>query len=399
MTRPVFESASLPMTWLRSALVMALLLSGFPLVACNGQGQAAPAGPPPATPVRLEVVTATDVADTTDYVATVRGQRSATVQPQVDGIVRRIHVRSGQTVRAGTPLVQIDAARQQAAVASREAAIAARDADVALARQRAERLRELRRQGVVSQDELDAAEAALTSAEAAATAVRAELREGRVQLQYHQVLAPASGIVGDIPVRVGDRVVPDTVLTTLDQSDALEAYIQVPVERARDLRVGTPVTILGPGGEPLAETRVSFVSPRAEGTTQSVLAKAPLTNGAAGLRTAQYVRARLRWSTAPGLLVPVLSVVRVNDQYFVYVAEPQAGGGLVARQRPVKVDRVVGDAYLVESGLTEGQRIVVGGVQKILDGAPIQEAPREPAGAQSQTGGGDAGAAPGTSAK
>lgn len=373
MSYPVSNQTPSPGALVSRAWRAAVLLAALPLAACNDQGQSAP-GPPPPTPVRLEVVKTTEVADTTDYVATVRGLRSTTVQPQVDGIIRRIHVRSGQVVRVGTPLVQIDAARQQAAVASREASIAARDADVALARQRADRLRELRAQGVVSQDELDQAEATLKSAEASAASVRAELREGRVQLQYHQVLAPAAGVVGDIPVRVGDRVTPDSVLTTLDQVDELEAYIQVPVERSRDLRPGMPVTLLDSSGATITETAISFVSPRAEGATQSVLAKAPLRHGSAGLRTAQYVTARVRWSSAPGLLVPVLSVVRVNDQSFVYVAEPGQDGALVARQRPIEVGPIVGDAYTVQSGLAAGERIVVGGVQKIGDGAPIQDA-------------------------
>jgi len=88
------------------------------------------------------------------------------------------------------------------------------------------------------------------------------------------------------------------------------------------------------------------------------------------LRAQQFVRALVVWHTAEGLTIPVLSVMRINDQYFVYVAE-EKDGGLAASQRPVKVGRIVGNDYVVQSGLEAGQRIVVSGVQKLAHGAPI----------------------------
>jgi RND family efflux transporter MFP subunit len=313
------------------------------------------------------------VRETTDYIGTLRALRSTTIQPQVAGHVTRIFVASGDRVGAGAPLVQIDPDRQQAAVDTVEAALAARQADVDLARQNLGRLRSLLAERVVSQAEVDQAEAALKTSEAGLDASRAQLREGRVQLRYFQVVAPTAGTVGDVPIRVGDRVTTDTMLTTIDSIDRLELNVQVPSQRAASLRPGLVVQVLGDDGEPLVDTEATFISPRVDEATQSVLVKTVFANPGT-LRANQFVRARLVWATKPGLLVPVLAVLRLNGQPFVFVAE-DTNGRLVARQRPVTLGPISGDAYSVVAGLEAGQRVIVSGVQRLGDGVPIAVAP------------------------
>jgi multidrug efflux pump subunit AcrA (membrane-fusion protein) len=89
-----------------------------------------------------------------------------------------------------------------------------------------------------------------------------------------------------------------------------------------------------------------------------------------GLRSAQYVRARIVWQRVDTLVVPVVAVQRINGQHFVFIAESEQGK-LVARQRPVRLGAIQGNEYLVVSGLEAGQRVVVSGTQKLADGAPI----------------------------
>jgi multidrug efflux pump subunit AcrA (membrane-fusion protein) len=127
-------------------------------------------------------------------------------------------------------------------------------------------------------------------------------------------------------------VTSDTVLTTVDRNEALEAYVQVPLERAREARVGLPIQILDAGGTRLADARITFVSPTVDNQTQSVLVKGTVSNPHGALRAAQYVRARIVWSTTSGIVIPVTAVLRVSGQFFAFVAE-DAGGRLVARQR------------------------------------------------------------------
>jgi RND family efflux transporter MFP subunit len=170
------------------------------------------------------------------------------------------------------------------------------------------------------------------------------VQEQQVQLRYYTVAAPTAGVVGDVPVRVGSQVTPQTVLTTIDQNDTLELYVSVPVERAAALKNGLPVQILGQEeSEVRAETTVNFVSPHVDDQTQSILVKGAVRNPDGKLRASQYVRARIVWKTAEGLVLPVTAVVRINGQFFAFVAE-DAAGKLVAKQRAVKVGPIAGNS-------------------------------------------------------
>src|SRR5690606_13146023 len=327
------------------------------------------AGGPPPMPVEAITLEPKPVERVSEFVGVLKSRRSTTIQPQVEGFITRIHVQSGARVNPGALLMEIDAGRQRAAVASLESMRAAREADGALARQQADRARSLLEVGATSQAEFEQAEARLKTAEAQLAAIDAQISEQRVELGYHRVTAPTSGLVGDIPVRVGDRVTRSTVLTTVDAAEGLELHINVPVQQAADLRLGLPVRIVNEAGEPLADVTVSFVAGAVDENTQSVLVKAPVPSGGR-FRADQFVRARVVWNAEPGLTVPLVSAVRINGRYFVYVLDQQ-DGMTIARQRAVELGEVVGNDYVVISGLQAGERLVVSGIQKIGDGSPV----------------------------
>jgi RND family efflux transporter MFP subunit len=310
------------------------------------------------------------VEQTTEFVGTVKSRRSTTVQPQVEGFITRILARSGDRVRAGTPLMEIDPRLQQAAVANLESQRTARQADVRYARQQATRMKTLLEAGAASQAEMEEAQTRLSTSEAQLKAAEAQIREQRVTLGYHQVTAPTAGVVGDIPVRVGDSVTRSSVLTTIDQAAGLEVYINVPVQEAQNLRVGLPVHLVDDHGRIVSTEKVSFVAPSVDGATQSVLAKAGVEK-AGFLRTEQFVRAQIVWTEAPALTVPLVALNRVNGQFFAYVAEPGEGGTTVAHQRAVETGPLVGNDYVVKSGLSAGEKLIVSGVQKIREGSPV----------------------------
>ena len=311
------------------------------------------------------------VPQSSEFVATIRSLRSSTVQPQVEGIVRQMFVKSGDRVSVGQPLIQIDPDKQQAAVSTLESQRVAREADLAFARQQLARLQKLHDAGAVSRAELEQAETAHKTAEAQVAAIQSQIKETQVQLQYYQVTAPAAGTIGEIPVRQGDRVTPSTVITTIDQPEGLEAYLNVPLERAAELREGLTVELLGTDGQVIASNPITFVAPRADDTTQSILAKVTLRQMPPTMRVMQYVRARVIWSNDPVLVVPVVAVNRLAGQYFVFVAE-QGQQGDVARQKPVTLGDVIGDDYVVRGGLKAGERVIVSNIQKLGDGAPVK---------------------------
>lgn len=348
--------------------------------ACGGGGSTPPAGQGaaggamPPMPVEAVTLTPKPLDDTSEFVGAIKSRQSSTIMPQAEGILRSIPVKSGDHVTAGEVLAEIDATSQQAVVASLQSTRAARDSDVTLARQQAQRAKTLLDAGASSQQEYDQAVAAQRSAEAQLKAIDDQIRQQQNELSYYKVTAPTAGILGDIPVRVGDRVTKTTTITTIDTNAGLEIYIYVPVQQAPKLRVGLPVRVLDEAGKTVATDHVTFVAPSVDDTTQSVLAKAAVTGDNPHFRTDQFVRAVIVWSTNPGLTVPVTAVTRINGTAFVFVVQ-NGPRGQAAHQQQVTLGQVLGNEYVVIDGLKAGDQLITGGIQKIGDGAPVHPTP------------------------
>lgn len=347
-------------------LSLALIVSS----GCSGT-KAAKANAPHAMPVQVKTATPASIDDTTEYVATLKSRDSAIVMPQVEGIITQIFVHSGERVASGAPLMQIDPAKQQATLKSQEDARAAQQAQVKWAQQNYDRVSGLANAGVVSKQDLDQARATLDAAQSQLHALDAQVNEQQVQLHYYKVVAPRAGIVGDVPVRVGDRVQTTTTLTTVDRPGTLEAYVYVPVEKSPRLKLNLPVQIVDASGAQLASSRITFVSPQVDNTTQTVLAKVQIANNNDALRTSQFIRARVIWGHLQHPVVPVIAVSRIGGQYFAFVAESDAKGGYVVHQKPLQVGPIVGNNYVVLEGIQAGDKVVVSGTQFLIDGTPV----------------------------
>jgi len=325
-------------------------------------------------PVGTVVLAAKPLPQTGEFVGTVKSRKSTTIQPQAEGFLRRILVKSGDRVTPGRPMFEIDQTSQQSVVAGLESVRAAREADATFAKQQADRSKALLGVGAASQQEYDQALAQQKAAEAQLKAVEEQIKGQKTELAYYHVTAPTSGVVGDVPVREGDRVTRTTLLTTVDDNTGLEAYINVPVQQAPQLKTGMTVRIIDEAGQPIVTEKVTFVSPSVDDQTQTVLIKTPLSPMNGRFRTDQFVRAQVVFSNDPGVTAPVTAVTRINGQYFVFVAEagPQ---GKVARQRPITIGPVIGNEYVVTSGLKAGDELIVSGLQKIGDGMPVMAQP------------------------
>lgn len=365
----------------RSFLVILLSLAAMSACA-GGEGAAGAAGGAgggrgagmPAMGVEIATLEAKPVEQTTEFVGTIKSRRSTNIQPQVEGFITRIRVKSGDRVGAGATLMEIDSRVQEASLQGLDSVRAQREIDVTYARQEADRAAKLLKAGAASQMDADRAANALKAAEAQLRTVEEQLRTSRADLTYYRVTAPAAGVVGDIPVREGDRVTKSTLLTTVDANAGLEVYLNVPVQQAAKLKQGLAVRLVDENSTPIAEEKINFISPSVDTQTQTVLVKTPVTVPGT-LRTDQYVRAQVIWSMEPALTIPLTSVTRINGQWFAFVAEPGEGGkGLVAKQRAVQLGPVVGNNYTVVSGLKAGEKLIVAGIQKIRDGAPVAAA-------------------------
>ncbi len=330
-----------------------------------------PAPPPQAMPVQVAPVTLSPVPNSDSYVSTIKSRRSSTMQPQVDGNLVKIFVKSGDLVKSGQVLMRIDPLKQIATVQSQAGTQAQKKALYDYTKIEEERQRKLFEAGVVSRDTYDQATQSYENAKADYEANIALTDTQKQQLAYYDIRAPFDGIVGDIPVHLGDYVSPTTLLTTVDENADLEVYIYIPTERTSQVRLGLPVEILDSTGKVLIKSRISFLSPQVDNGLQSILAKAEVPRTAELLRNQQLVTARVTWSTSPAPVVPVLAVSLVGGQTFVYLASPK-GDGYVAHQVPVQVGETVGNTYPVLGGLKPGDKVITSGLQFLQEGAPVK---------------------------
>lgn len=425
---------SLPRKWLLIAGAIALLIGAGVTwrmsQGSNAEGEAPPGqGQSAATPVKIVPVQSGRVADSSEFVASLRSPESVTLRPQIQGRVSQIFAREGDTVRAGAPILQIDPDEQAAAMGSTMAATEGARSDLENARatlsslqaerisavsnqkftqRQSERYSSLAAQGAVARQQRDeflnnfqaaraslgsiderirAQRAAVARATSAVEQAQANAQEQKVQLQYFKPTAPFAGIVGDIPVQVGDLVDTSTVLVTVTQNQSLEVNVSVPTERASELRLGLPVELINAQGQPVGTSQISFISPDVNNETQSVLIRSIFNNSGGRLRTDQFTRARVIWSQRPGVVIPVTAITRLGGESFVFVAEagpqqgqPQAGPQqegpqLIARQKRVKLGPIQGNNYQVLEGLQPGDRLITSGILNLRDGGAIAPGP------------------------
>ena len=341
------------------------------VVGCSSSAEKkAPQGPM-AMPVKVESVSVQPVPVSDNYVATIKSRRSATIQPQVSGNLTQIFVHSGDRVQSGQRLMEIDPRQQQAIVAQQEATEQQALAVYQYNQKDIVRQRSLFSSGITSKQAFQQAEQTFNTSKATYESDVAARKSAQQQLAYYHIVAPFTGVVGDVPVHIGDYVSPTTILTTVDDNTQLEAYVYVPADRASQVHIGLPLEITTADGTPITSAKVYFVSPQVDNTLQAILVKAKIDTKPGVLRNAQLVRAVLTWSTAPAPTVPVLAVSQIGGQQFVYVAENQ-DGHYIAVQKTVQLGSTVGNSYEVKSGLQAGDKVIVSGTQLLVSGAPVQ---------------------------
>jgi RND family efflux transporter MFP subunit len=345
---------------------------------CQKKPAAAAAAGMQAFPVQTATVTLSPVAQSSEYVATIKSRRSATLLPQVSGLLTQILVRSGDRVKAGQRLMEIDPRLQLATVESQRATERQKKALYDYNTVEVERQHKLFEAGVTSRDAYDQERQAYENAKADYESAVQTRKTQEEQLAYYTIRAPFDGVVGDIPVHVGDFASPlnspATMLTTVDENKDLEAYIYVPTERAGQVRQGLAVDLMDTNGKLLEKTKISFLSAQVDSTLQGILVKAPVHSAPEILRNAQMIKARVIWSTAPMAVIPVQAVVRQGGQSFVFVARQQ-NGGTFAIQIPVTLGDTVGNGYSVSAGLNAGDRVIVSSTQFLVNGMPVMPLP------------------------
>jgi membrane fusion protein, multidrug efflux system len=340
--------------------ILALFLLG--ITACGradgapggGDAGAGGAGGPPAMPVEAVTAIADTVVDAILATGQIEAIHSVELRPEIEGRIAAILVREGAAVAKGQPLFQVDDAELKAEVARAEAE---RD----LARQSLARTRELLAQKASSQSELERAEATARSTEA-------QYQLLKVRLDRTTVRAPFAGVAGRRLVSLGDYVTTDTGLLTLQTVSPQRAMFPVPERYADELKLGQEVTFRVaalPGRE--FTGRVDFVDPVVQLPGRTITVKAQVPNPRRRLQAGMFIEARLATDVRPSAVVIAEdAVLPIQGTNYVWVA---ADGKATRRQ----VELGVRTPGFVEarSGVEAGEQVVVGGQERLAEGAPV----------------------------
>jgi RND family efflux transporter MFP subunit len=273
--------------------------------------------------------------------------------------------RFNQLYREGATSLQILEQRRNGLEAAK-AKLAQTDADIA-----AQEAMITRAQAAIAK-----AKATIVKNQRLVNQARANVNEQAAELQFYTIAAPFTGIVGDIPVKMGDFVDTSTQLITVSENGSLEVNISLPAEQVAQLRLGSLVELVDGSGRKLGNSRVFFIAPNTASQTQSVLVKALFDNSQTQVRTDQFVRARVILDRRPGVRIPTTAVTRLAKETFVFVVSESPSSQsnqsqFVARQKPVELGSIEGNQYQVLKGLQPGERIIISSLLSLRDGAPI----------------------------
>ncbi len=341
------------------------------------------AAAPPATPVSVAQVVSQDVAAWNEFSGRLEAVERVDVRARVSGAVQQLHFREGSLVKAGDLLVTIDPAPYQAEVARVEAQVAAAQARVTYSQSEVQRAKALWDDRAVAKREFDEKDNAAREAAANLRAAQAALQSAQLSLSYTQVRAPVAGRVGKVEVTTGNLVAAGAgapVLTTLvsvspiyasfdaDEKIVREALASLPsgaAERKGMERI--PVEMLA--GSDAAQTgRLQLVDNQVDARSGTLRVRAVFDNKDGGLIPGQFAKLRMgQAKNESALLVNERAVGTDQDKRYVIVV----GANNPAEWRPVTLGANVNGLRVVTSGLKGGERIVVGGVQRVRPGSVL----------------------------
>ncbi len=359
-----------------AAFGAALTATGFVLLDSSSHGAAlAPAANMPAMPVPIVPVAQRTVPVYLDFVGTTEAIRSITLEAQVTGFLDSQDVPDGADVRQGQLVYQIDPRNYQAAV-DQAAAQARRDAAAFSYAQASDRRNTtLNKQGWVSNDTFDQSTSSFRQSQASLAADAAAVETAKLNLGWTEITAPFAGRLGRSLVHEGTLIsAAGTQLNTLVQLDPIYATFnpsETDLALLGKFRAGktipAEVTVPDDGGKAY-KGQLTFLNNTVDGSTGTIVARATIANPDNTLLPGEFVHVRLLVADRPDtLLVPQVALGSSQFGKYVYVAEQ---GKVV--QRMVSTGETYGDLVVINKGVTAHNAVIVGNLQKIAPGAPVQ---------------------------
>lgn len=343
------------------AVVALMLVAAVLKITLASDGPTGPGGPGGRGGGQLVEATSPqsrEFSDDLKVLGVARSLRSVNITSSTSELVTRVFFNDGQAVRVGAPLVELQAAEEDAAI------IQAR-AQLTQAQREYDRYKILAERGVAPRVMAENAETALETARAAVTA--AEARRGDRILR-----APFAGVLGLTTVTPGTLISPGTVITTLDDLSSIRVDFAVPERFLSTLRAGTALTATAdayPGRT--FEGRIALMDVRVDEQTRAVTARAEFPNPGGDIRPGMMMRVAVRQGQRQALAVPEAAVQYEGAGAFVYRI---AGGeqGSMAQRVEVQPGSVESGFVEIVTGLSLNDRVVASGLNRIQPGAPVR---------------------------
>ncbi|MBE7940181.1 MULTISPECIES: efflux RND transporter periplasmic adaptor subunit [Ramlibacter] len=361
-------------TLLSTAAVAVLALAGGTAWWLQARAQApaaSTAATAPATLVTLATAQQQDVPVTVSVNGSVVSLNSVDVRPQVSNVVTRVHVKEGETVRAGQLLFSLDARADRANLEKARAQVQKDEATLADLERQFRRSQDLLAQNFIARSATDTVQSQVESQRAAVAADRAAVQAAAVALGYDEIRSPVAGRTGAIPVFAGTLVQPATPLVTVTQLDPIAVSFPVPEGQLQDLlqaaRRRAPVQAVVPGRAAPLQGVLSFVDNTVDPQVGTVRAKAEFANPDQALWPGQYVNTRVTVRVLHGaIVVPVAALITGPAGRIVYVVKDGT-----AQPRKVELDYTAEDRAVVR-GLQPGESVVLEGKQNLRAGARVR---------------------------
>jgi membrane fusion protein (multidrug efflux system) len=362
-------------------LALAVLLATASCGLGCGKTNAAPALP--ASDVEVASVVQQDIPIFSEWVATLDGYVNAQIQPQVTGYIIRQTYKEGSFVHKGQLLFQIDPRPFQALLDQANAQLAQTQAQLAKTQMDVDRDTPLAQAHAIAQSQLDNDIQANRAGAAAVKAAEAQVAQAHLNLGFTDVTSPIDGIVGIAQVQIGNLVNPTTVLTSVSQINPIKAYFSLSEQeyihfadrinadtQKETPSNGPPFELILADGSVYPHKGIGLLANRqVDAATGSIQIVCSFPNPQNFLRPGQFGRLRAAPDIRRGaLLVPQKAVSELQGSYQVAVV----GADNKVSIRTVKVGDRVGPVWIVEGGVTPGERVVVEGLQKVQNGATVR---------------------------
>jgi multidrug efflux system membrane fusion protein len=361
------------------------LLAAVALALASGCGKKGKEGtprenPPAITGVTLQTIREEAIPDQLEAVGTVRARNFAVIVARIPGTVTSILVKEGERVSKGKLLLTVEAAESTAGAAGAQAGVEEALGGVDEARTRKTladatfgRYQKLFREQAVTRQEFDGREMerdvaaqGLARAEARLAQAREGSKAATAVAGYTRVTSPRAGIVTSKSIDPGMTVFPGMPLLTIEEEGGYRLEVAVPESLLGKVRSGDAVQVAIDGISGNLAGKVAEVVPTVDPASRTFIIK--VETGAKGLRSGIFGRAYFPVGTRHGLLVPKSAVVERGALTMVWVV----GEDNIARMRLVKVGKAASDHVELLAGLSTGERVVVGGVEKVVDGGRIE---------------------------